>query len=311
LRVLLTGATGFVGSHLLHRLLADGAHDVAVLVRGASDPWRIRDVLDRAVAIRGALDDLGPAAAAVADFAPDTVVHLAWDGVGNRARNSPAQVGNIATSVDLVRLAAQVGAKHWIGLGSQAEYGPCEEPIREDMPNRPTTLYGIAKLSAGLLARHLCAEAGLRFAWLRLFSCYGPKDDPAWMIPYLILRLLEGERPALTAGGQLWDYVYVADAAEAICRVAATPGASGIFNLGSGRADPLRGIVERVRDLVDPGLPLGFGEVPYRPDQVMRLQADVTRLRAATGWAPEVGLDEGLRRTVDWFRDNRRRYDAA
>jgi UDP-glucose 4-epimerase len=310
LRVLLTGATGFVGSHLLHRLLADGTHDVAVLVRGTSVPWRVRDVLDRAVAIRGALDDLEPAAAAVANFAPDTVVHLAWDGVGNQARNSPAQVGNIPQTVDLVRLAGRVGAKHWIGLGSQAEYGPSEGPIKEDNPNRPTTLYGIAKLSVGLLAERFCAELGLRFAWLRLFSCYGPMDDPAWMIPYLILKLLRGERPSLTGGAQLWDYIYVADVAEAIRQTALNPSTSGVFNLGSGRVETIRNIVEKVRDLVDPGLPLGFGEIPYRPDQVMHLQADIGRLQRATGWSPDVSLDDGLRRTVKWFRENSSRYES-
>ncbi|HEV3166913.1 MAG TPA: NAD-dependent epimerase/dehydratase family protein [Isosphaeraceae bacterium] len=308
--MLLTGATGFVGSHLLRRLLADGTHDVAVLMRGTSVPWRVRDVLDRAGTIRGELDDLEPAAAAVADFAPDTVVHLAWDGVGNQARNSPAQVGNIPQTVDLVRLAGRVGAKHWIGLGSQAEYGPCEGPISEDNPNRPTTLYGIAKLSVGLLAERFCAELGLRFAWLRLFSCYGPMDDPAWMIPYLILKLLRGERPSLTGGAQLWDYIYVADVAEAIRQTALNPSASGVFNLGSGRVETIRNIVEKVRDFVDPGLPLGFGEIPYRPDQVMHLQADIGRLQSATGWSPGVGLDDGLRRTVKWFRENSSRYES-
>lgn len=305
MRVLLTGATGFIGSALLRRLLADGQHEVAVLIRPESDPWRVADVLDRVHRITGALEDLEAVQPAVADFAPEAVLHLAWFGVGNALRNDARQVGNIAGTVALVELAREVGARHWIGLGSQAEYGPCAGPIAEDEPTRPTTLYGITKLSAGLLARHLCAEAGMRFAWLRVFSTYGPGDDPAWMIPYLILRLLRGERPALTAGAQLWDYLYVDDAAEAIARVLEDPRAEGVFNLGSGTADTIRAIVERVRDLIDPDLPLGFGEVPYRPDQVMRLQADIGRLRADLGWSPRVGLDEGLKRTVEWYRAHR------
>src|SRR5205809_3338037 len=118
------------------------------------------------------------------------------------------------------------------------------------------------------------------------------------MIPYLIDALHHGERPALTLGEQSWDYIYVRDAAEAIYMAAAAGGASGAFNLGSGEAHTLRSVVERVRDLVDPSLPLGFGEVPYRPDQVMHLQADITRLKALTGWHPRTTLDEGLRWTV-------------
>jgi len=308
-RVLLTGATGFIGSALLRRLLADGRHEVAALLRPGTDPWRITDLLDRTRRITGALDDLEAARPQVAAFAPEAVLHLAWFGVGNALRNDTRQVANIAATVALVELARDLGARHWIGLGSQAEYGPCGGPITEETPTRPTTLYGITKLSAGLLARHLCAEAGMRFAWLRVFSTYGPADDPAWMIPYLILRLLRGERPALTAGEQLWDYLHVDDAAAAIARVLEAPGAAGLFNLGSGTADTIRAIVERVRDRIDPGLPLGFGEVPYRPDQVMRLQADVSRLREATGWTPVVPLGEGLDRTVRWFLENRGRYE--
>jgi len=141
-----------------------------------------------------------------------------------------------------------------------------------------------------------------------LLATYGPKDDIRHLIPTVILKLLASERPALTPGEQRWDYLFVEDAAEAIYRVAVTPNVQGIFNLGSGKAHTVRSIVERIRDLIDPNLPLGFGEIPYRPDQIMHLQADITKLQDATGWSPRVGLDEGLRRTVDWYRKNRERY---
>jgi nucleoside-diphosphate-sugar epimerase len=196
--------------------------------------------------------------------------------------------------------------KNWLGLGSQAEYGPQSRPIDESAPTRPTTLYGAAKLSVCVTAERLCDGLGVRFAWLRLFSSYGPGDHPNWMIPYLIEKLLNGERPSLTAGEQLWDYIYAADAAAAIAAVARQTAATGVFNLGSGRAEPLRRIVERIRDGIDPRLPLGFGEIPYRPDQVMRLEADISRLRAATGWAPRTPLETGLAKTIEWHRERRR-----
>jgi nucleoside-diphosphate-sugar epimerase len=150
----------------------------------------------------------------------------------------------------------------------------------------------------------------MRFAWLRLFSSYGPGDDPGWMIPYLILELLKGKTPALTKCEQLWDYIYASDVADAICRVASTPTANGFFNLGSGEAPPLSNTVKTLRDAIDPSLPLGIGQVPYRPDQVMHLQANNHRLRSLTGWQPNISLEEGLLRTVEWFRENRERYNA-
>jgi nucleoside-diphosphate-sugar epimerase len=124
-------------------------------------------------------------------------------------------------------------------------------------------------------------------------------EDSSWMIPYLIRALLRGERPALTACEQQWDYLFGPDAAEGIWSVART-NADGLFNLGSGHAESLRTIVETLRDAIDPKLPLGIGEVPYRPDQVMHLEADIAKLTAAAGWSPATTLSEGLKQTVAW-----------
>jgi UDP-glucose 4-epimerase len=310
MRILLTGATGFVGSHLLRRLVDAGRHEVAALVRPGNNRGRIPDLVGRFTPIEGDLAGLGAVEASCAAFEPEAVVHLAWSGVGNRSRNDPRQADNVRQVLDLVELARRIGTRHWIGLGSQAEYGPCAGAIDEQTPTRPTTLYGVTKLCGGLLAGRLCAEHGMRFAWLRLFSSYGPGDDPQWMIPYLMLTLLRGGRPALTWAEQRWDYIYVADVAEAIARVAETPGAAGVYNLGSGAAHALRDIIERIRDRIDPHLALGFGEVPYRPDQVMHLQPDIGRLRRELGWSAAVGLDEGLERTLEWYRVHRARESA-
>ena len=304
-RILLTGATGFLGSHVLRRLLAAGQTAVAAVIRSSSNPWRIADLTGRFERVDGDLRRLTAAESAVTAFTPDTVVHLAWAGVTNAFRNDPRQIENVEATANLVRLAQGCGVKHWIGLGSQAEYGPQSGAIGEDAATQPTTLYGVTKLCACMLARHLCAAARLRFAWVRLFSAYGPMDDPSWMIPHVTLRLLNGARPALTAGTQRWDYVYVADAADAIVRVAQTPAAAGIFNLGSGRTETIRTVVERIRDLVNPAAELGFGEVPYRPDQVMHLEADIAKLTAATGWTPQTPLDKGLQMTVKWYQEHR------
>jgi nucleoside-diphosphate-sugar epimerase len=283
-------------------LVSDGQHEVAVLLRASSRVWRIAEILPRVVRIEGSLDALEASRGCLTTFAPEVVIHLAWEGVGNTERNDVAQAENLGRTLALVRLAQEAGAQAWVGLGSQAEYGPTEGPIREDAPTRPTTLYGVAKLAAGLFASQLCRDLAMRFAWVRLFSAYGPMDEPGWMIPTLIQKLLKGERPALTAGTQLWDYLYVDDAARAIAQVALNPRASGMFNLGSGRPETIRSIVERIRDAIHPGLPLGFGDIPFRPDQVMHLEANIGRLREATGWSPEIELDEGLRRTIAWFR---------
>jgi nucleoside-diphosphate-sugar epimerase len=309
IRVLVTGATGFLGSHLVE-LLSRRNILTCILIRPESDTWRIRELLPKTVQIHGDLARLEGVREAIREFAPDAVVHVAWRGAGNRYRNEVSQFDNLHWSLRLLRLAGEIGAKHWIGIGSQAEYGRWNKRIHEKTPNRPTTLYGIAKLCTCLMSRHLCRQLGLRFVWLRLFAAYGPKDDPGWLIPYVILTLLRGQRPALTEGAQCWDYLYISDVVDAIYLSAVTSRASGIFNLGSGKAYSIRGIAERIRDMINPTLPLGFGEVPYSSDQIMHLEADISRLQRVLRWSPRVSLEEGLARTVEWYRGQCRELDS-
>ncbi|MDX2017003.1 MAG: NAD(P)-dependent oxidoreductase [Planctomycetota bacterium] len=304
MRVLVTGATGFIGSALARELVATG-HEVAALVRPSSKRfWRLAPVRDRLRLIEG--DLASPPEAEIRSFAPEGVAHLAWAGVANRDRNDPAQVRNIAQASALFSLVADAGCSVFVGLGSQAEYGPCSGAISPNAPTRPTTLYGTCKLAAGQILAQLATHhpRAPRTAWLRLFSSYGPGDETYWMIPGLILQLLRREVPPLTLGEQRWDYIHVDDAARAIAAVLVAPRASGVFNLGSGSAPRLRETIETVRDMIDPSLALGFGQVPYRPDQVMHLEADISRLRDLAGWSPRTPLREGLRQTVEWYRDN-------
>lgn len=302
MRCLVTGATGHVGSFLTRRLLAAGC-EVAILVRPESDLWRLIDILGSVTMLQGALGDLKTAREGLQAWQPEVVFHLAWSGVTGAFRNDPAQITrNVTGSLEIFEAAQEAGCRCWVGVGSQAEYGPQQDALREDMTAHPETAYGVAKLCTGTLTEKLCTMTGTRFLWLRLLATYGPMDDPRHLLPTVIAQLLRGERPALTPGEQRWDYLYIDDAVEAIARLALETGAEGVFNLGSGEAPTVHAIVEQARDIINPALPLGFGEVPYRPDQVMRLQADITKLKTATGWEPTISLAEGLQRTIEWHR---------
>jgi UDP-glucose 4-epimerase len=304
MRIFLTGASGFVGSFLLRNLLSSGKHEVAVLLRTPEFASRIKDLFINSQIIQGDLGNQSVFEAQVKKFQPDTFVHIAWNGVMGNDRNALTQWRNVPEALELVEMASRVGAKHWVGLGSQAEYGPCQNKIDEKTNTKPTTLYGVSKLATCNLSERLCQELGLRHAWLRLFSSYGPADNSDWLIPYLIRSLLAGQKPSLTYAEQLWDYIYIEDVASAIEAVIENPAASGIFNLGSGQALILRSMIENIRDLIDPALPLGFGEVPYRPDQVMHLEADISRLKIFTGWSPNFRFDTAIKKTVDWYTRN-------
>lgn len=301
MRLFLTGASGFVGAATLAHALEEG-HEVAAPLRPTSAAPRLQPFEGRYRRYDADLRDGAGVAAAMADFKPDAVLHLAWWGVANTARFESRQVSdNIEASCLLAEAAAAAGARAFIGVGSQGEYGPASSMSEDALP-QPTTLYGAAKVAALYLTRQIAAQAGMRHAWLRLFSTYGPGDNEGWLIPMLIAEMLAGRRPRTTLGTQRWDWLHVDDVARGIVAAAAVPTAEGVFNLGSGRAVLVRDVVERIRDHAAPGMELVFGEIPFRPDQVMHMQADISRLMAATGWAPRIPIEEGLAQTVAWYR---------
>jgi UDP-glucose 4-epimerase len=304
MKVFLTGASGFVGSHLLTALLNSREHEVAVLLRDVKSAWRIQGAIPEVRVVEGELGDPTTYSRELEEFKPDAVAHLAWSGVGAVDRNSVDQWRNISATLELVQASAKAGAKHWVGLGSQAEYGPCQMKVSESATTNPTTLYGAAKLSACELSGRWCRQMGLRHAWLRLFSSFGPGDNSDWLIPYVIRHLLSGESPSLTRAEQLWDYIYVEDAAEAVLSVIAQPNAMGVFNLGSGVARPLRTTIEAIAKHMKSNVPLGFGELPYRTDQVMHLEADIHRLHEVAGWHPKYGFNEAIQKTIAWYSEN-------
>ena len=296
--VVLTGATGFIGSAVLAELIRRQIRPV-VLLRPESNRRRLPKLVEGKTIIFSKFDEAALGKNLRAER-PMVFIHCAWRGVGGEERNADFQLAeNVPMTLASVKLAVACGCRQWIGLGSQAEYGNANRILDESAPTLPTTQYGKAKLAAGREALAVCASAGIAGAWLRVFSTYGPGDHPHWMIPQVIRELLQGRAPQVTRCEQQWDYLFVADAARAIAGVADGK-ISGIFNLGSGQARPLKQIIEMIRaELHSPVLP-AYGAIPYRPDQVMHLQANIGKLHAATGWMPEVSLEEGIHQTVVW-----------
>lgn len=306
---IITGATGFIGSALVRNLLESGSR-VAVIIREDSpNLWRLGDNNNLTV-VNGELSNMKEWPKALSGFRADVFYHLAWDGVGNTSRNETAQAANIEPALATMQIAKMLGCTRWIGTGSQAEYGPLNKPISEKEPTEPSTLYGAAKLSTCLLSQIFGKQIGIGTAWGRIFSTYGPEDNPGWMLVDLIKKILRGQRPMLTMGEQIWDYLYVDDAAEALRYLGNTPNASGIYNIGSGRSQTIRSIVEMVRDMIDPDFPLVFGEIQYRPDQVMHLEASIDKIHKETGWYPKTELETGLRLTIEAIKKAVKKYES-
>lgn len=298
--ILVTGAGGFVGAAVVRAALARG-HRVMAHVRKPLAPRLVG--LSGDLSIHAAdLADRQAVADMLSELKPDVVVHSAWEGVGGALRAGDIQLDNIRTSVMLADAAIAAGVSRFVGIGSQAEYGRYDRRITESDLPQPTMLYGAAKLAACHLVQQRAREAGIGFAWLRLFSVYGPGDNPNWLIPSSAASLMQGIAPKCSPGTQLWDYLHIDDVATGTLAAAVTPTANGVFNLSSGAPVAVKAIVERLRDLAAPGLALRFGERPFAPDQIMHLEGDNTRLREATGWRPTVATLDGLASVVDDLR---------
>ena len=304
---IVTGPTGVLGSALVRQLLFEGARVVAV-VRPGSQRIGSLPQSDDLVRIECGLDQLAELPHHVREAgvsACDAWFHLGWAATfGADARNDIAtQVANIQFALDAVAAADELGCHVFVGAGSQAEFGRHDGPMGPDTPAFPENGYGIAKLAAGGVTRIECAKRGMRHVWVRIFSVYGPYDNPNTLVASTIRALIAGERPRTTAGEQLWDYLFADDAARALS-LAARKGVDGaVYCLGSGQAFPLREYLETIRNSVDGTLQIGYGEVPYSPKQVMFLQADITSLTNDTGFKPEVPFEEGVRRTITWMKE--------
>ena len=301
--VAVTGPTGAIGILLCQRLLNADVHVYTICRPNSSRrnalpvSSNIQMIFCDAANYSTLSDKIGTPI--------DAFFHLAWAGTAGKSRNNMMlQSTNIRGTIAAVRAASELGCQVFLGAGSQAEYGRVEGDLKPDTPCNPENGYGMAKLCAGQMSRLECQRLGMAHIWMRILSVYGPGDGAGSMIMSTIRKLLAKQRPSLTAGAQVWDYLYAADAAEALYRAALYGHDGAIYPLGSGTAMPLRNYVEMLRDAIDPALPLGFGEVPYSPTQVMHLQADISELTEHTGFVPKVDFSTGIRETVNWVKAN-------
>lgn len=309
MRILVTGAGGFVGAAVA-RAASSAGHAVFGTVRPGGNLVRI-EAAPGVITVPLDLRDPAAITDTLSSLRPDMLIHSAWTNVtGHKTGDPRAATADIEAACTLVSAGIAAGLSKFVGIGSQAEYGlrdtpENESPIEESLLPEPRSLYGAAKLATLALTRQLCAQAGLPFAWLRLFATYGPGDNPSWLIPSLIDQMLAGIAPRTTAGLQRCDYLYIDDAAAGILAAATRPEATGVFNLGSGIPVRVRDIVQAICYRAAPDLTLTAGEIPYGPNQVWHMQARIDRLCAATGWSPSIDLQTGLDRTIAWHRDCR------
>lgn len=298
--VIVTGATGMIGASMIEQMVADGIHVTAVCrpnskKRSNLIKHELIDVVECDISQLAKLPD-------IIQEKHDTFYHFAWDGTyGDSRDDALLQEKNIHNTLIAVEIANALGCKVFVGAGSQAEFGFVEGELSDNIPKNPVTGYGVAKYTAGKLSAILCEKLGMRQSWGRIVSTYGPRDNKYTMVMSSIIGMLQGERLAFTKGDQIWDYVYGGDCSRAFYLIGKYGKHGKAYTIGSGKSRLLREYIMDIRDVVNPDLEIGLGERDYYPNQVMRLTADISELKADTGFEPKVDFKEGIRKTMEWY----------
>jgi nucleoside-diphosphate-sugar epimerase len=310
-RVLITGGTGFIGSHLARRLAGEG-WEVHILARPASSLWRIEDFVQKVTVWRSDVTDPASLGKCVESSRPGAVFHLAGD---TSARVWTAGLGELDSSIDvnlrgtlnLLRALQKTRPRKFIRAGGLAEYGEEHPPFDEEQRERPVSAYGASQAATTMCLSALRRQLAFHALTLRFAAVYGPGRSPDFFLPALILSLLEGRDFEMTAGDQLWDLIYVEDAVEALMKALhADTSTVDLVNIGGGCACSLREIAAAVkRKIGGPGRVLA-GAIPPRAGDIQNLYCRCDRAREVLAWQPHTSLDAGLDRTIAWYREWRR-----
>jgi nucleoside-diphosphate-sugar epimerase len=291
MKVVLTGASGFIGKPVLDKLLCQG-HEVLALSRQTSVPdahsgnslliWHSCDLADSESWIK-----------AVLDFTPEVCLHLAWEGIPDYGLDRSLR--NLVMGTNLVEGLIRSGCRHFVISGSCWEYGKVSGLIREDMNFMEPGVFAASKNALRGMAEALCRASGASLSWGRIFYPYGPGQKSVSLLPTVCRAIAEGHDPVLNTPSVANDFLYVDDTADALL-ILLEKQAHGIYNIGSGKPEA----VGKMTDML-----LGFAGKPSvfnltKASDANGFWADISKLKAL-GWEPQTSLEEGLKRTRDFF----------
>ena len=302
-RVIVTGATGFVGSNMVRKLLQQGA-TITALIRPGSDRWRVSDLSQDLTFFEGDLLDHDFVNKSFELSQPDFVYNFAFPAgypIQEQARANMLAMGLVAV-YNLLH-ASKHSAARFIQIGSSTEYGLRDVPHREQDEMRPVNIRGAAKAASTLLCRQFSSEFDFPVCILRLYAVYGPYEQPNRLIPRAIHAVLTGNELPLTPPGIVHDWIHVDDVTDA-CLLAGeqTLPPGEIVNIGSGEHTSNEEIVRRIEEVSGQTIHMIPSAFPPKPFDTSNWQADITKAKTLLHWTPKLSLTEGLESTLDFWK---------
>lgn len=301
-RIAVTGGNGFLGAHLLRRLLSLGS-ECCVFMREGDSPRRLSG-LSRQPEIR-CFGQPAALAAMVADWKPDIVFHLGAM-ISNQRTLEALRTSlewNLLSTVQLYEALCSSTLTRLVQIGSCEEYGRQAVPFREEAALDPASPYSASKAAASCYAKMFHNCFGLPVVVVRPSVIYGPDQDPVMLIPEVITRLLHDREVEVTEGRQTRDFLYVDDAVDALVQAAVVPGAGGgVFNIGSGETVTVRHCAELIGELTGRAHLIRFGARDYSAYEIWDYAPDIRRARERLLWEPRTWLVQGLMETIGAYR---------
>jgi UDP-glucose 4-epimerase len=304
--VLVTGATGFIGSHLTRRLAQMGA-SVHALTSTVSSvyPVRLLDIRGQISLHGGNLSDSGAMAAVVDAVDPSIVFHLgAYTHVGKSwSRIDECIQTNIQGTVNLLQALSRGNCQRFVYTSTSEVYGDVPVPFREDTPVHPLSPYAVSKYAGELFCRMLQQGRGWPVVVVRPFNAYGPAQSPDRVIPEIIVKALRKERLAMTQGRQTREFNYVDDLVDGFIKAATTPGVEGeVFNIGGGEEISMRDLAATILEIMDNPIVAEIGALADRPTEIWSMRSDATKAQEMLGVLTPRSLRQGLEQTIAWYR---------
>lgn len=304
-RVLVTGGTGFVGANLTRRLLQDG-HDVHLIVRPGFASWRIDEILSDLTLHEVSLTDRDGLERVVSANRFEWIFHLAAHGAYSWQRDVDQIIAtNLMGTVNLLQACLRTGFEAFVNTGSSSEYGFKDHAPAENEWLDPNSYYAVAKASASMFCRYTAVAENVHVPTLRLYSVYGPYEEPNRLIPSLVVHGLDNRLPPLVSPDTARDFIYVDDVVAAYLKAATVTDQElgAIYNIGSGCQTTLGELVDIARSVLDIGERPDWGSMKNRNWDTDVWVADNRKSLAALNWTVRHSVSDGLEKTADWFRN--------
>ena len=294
MKITITGASSFIGKKLMEKAVMHGHSCTAVVRRGKEKLVRRLPGFEKSAIIEMEMKDYGDLYREAGGA--DCLIHLAWRGTRGEGRmNREMQEESCRQAVRAAESMAQGALKLVVTAGSQAEYGSSSGILTESSPPLPVTEYGKYKLKLYHELSSFCAPRNIKVIDPRFFSLYGPGDAEQTMIVSMVHKMLGNEACNLTESVQMWDFLHVDDAADALLALIEKDAQGGIYNFASGDCRPLKEFVEEMRNILGSRSVLNYGAVRYPDTGMVSFQPDNTKLKEAAGWLPAISFPEGIR----------------